>query len=324
MPTNSRSGAISLTAVFVVWAAMVIGTAFAGSWMGYGGHQFAVALGVAGGLFGFELFLAVPAVLTGMRGILGGAAGFFAVLVPMAAVVVYGSSVTGNWKTMLGGVLYAVLPALLVASCAGRPPGAWEDYAAVVLLWLPVWLQWLYRIFPYPPPLTHVLSILLALSVGVAAFVMLRRLDGIGYALEWRGGFGWNFAFHFVVFAAIAIPLGMNMHFLVWAPSVHRPQPLVILGILFFTAWPEELLFRGLLQNMLSRSFANDWAGLIAASVIFGFSHILHAPVPNWRYVLLATIAGIFYGRAWMKTRSLVPGVLVHALVDISWHVLFR
>jgi len=26
----------------------------------------------------------------------------------------------------------------------------------------------------------------------------------------------------------------------------------------------------------------------------------------------------------WMKTGSLFPGALVHALVDVSWHVLFR
>ena len=58
--------------------------------------------------------------------------------------------------------------------------------------------------------------------------------------------------------------------------------------------------------------------------MIFGLSHIFHAPYPNWKYVLLATIAGLFYGHAWMKTGSLLPGVLVHALVDISWHVLFR
>ena len=93
---------------------------------------------------------------------------------------------------------------------------------------------------------------------------------------------------------------------------------------MLFTAWPEEFLFRGLLQNLLSKSFRSEWVGLIVASVIFGFSHILHAPFPNWKYVFLATIAGFFYGRAWMKTESLVPGVLIHAAVDTLWHILFR
>ena len=83
--------------------------------------------------------------------------------------------------------------------------------------------------------------------------------------------------------------------------------PLSALGILFFTAWPEEFLFRGILQNLLSRTMKNEWAGLAATSVIFGFSHIFHAPYPNWKYVLLATIAGLFYGHAWMKRARWSP-----------------
>ena len=125
---------------------------------------------------------------------------------------------------------------------------------------------------------------------------------------------------------AIAIPIGMKIGFLTWEPSLKRAEfaPLWALGILFFTAWPEEFLFRGVIQNLLSRTFKNRWAGLALASVIFGFAHIFHAPVPNWKYVFLATIAGLFYGHVWMKTGSLLLGTLVHALVDISWHVLFR
>jgi len=63
---------------------------------------------------------------------------------------------------------------------------------------------------------------------------------------------------------------------------------------------------------------------LIAASGIFGLTHIFPVPYPNWKYRGLAALAGLFYGRGLMKTRSLVPGTLVHALVDITWHVLFR
>ncbi len=184
----------------------------------------------------------------------------------------------------------------------------------------------MYRLFPFPPQLTHTLTILLALSTGVAAFVVLRRLEGIGYAIEWVRGSGWIVASHFLLFAAIAIPLGIGIGFIAYDPSVARLRslPVAVLGIVFFTAWPEEFLFRGILQNLFSRTLKNQWAGLAVASVIFGFSHILHAPFPNWKYVILATIAGVFYGHAWMKTGSLLPGALVHALVDISWHMLFR
>ena len=104
----------------------------------------------------------------------------------------------------------------------------------------------------------------MALSTGVAAFVLLRRLDGIGYAVEWRRGFAANVVLHFAVFAAIAIPLGMKIGFLAF-DAVARTRAQLrryrCSGILFFTAWPEEFLFRGLLQNLLSRTLKNQWAG---------------------------------------------------------------
>ena len=326
MTADSQSRQISFAAAAAIWAVTVSMAAFAGLWMGFGGRRFAVALIVAAILFGFELFLAVPAVLRLAQLALRVPGVLLAPLVPLFAVLVYSFAVSGNLKMMLAGAAYAVLPALLLARSAGKPPGTWEDYAAAVVIWLPVEFRWMYRVFPYPPPLTHVLTILMALSTGVAAFVLLRRLEGVGYAIDWRRGFAWIVALYFMIFAAIAIPIGIRMHFLAFAPSLHRGPflPLTALGILFFTAWPEEFLFRGILQNLLSRTMKNEWAGLAVTSVIFGLSHIFHAPYPNWKYVLLATIAGLFYGHAWMRTRSLVPGVLIHAFVDISWHILFR
>jgi uncharacterized protein len=323
MVTSTTPHKAGFTLAFIVWAVIVMAAGFAGAYVGYGGRRFALALTAAAALFAFELFLAVPDVQARVHGGFGNGAAL-AVLFPLAAVLGYSLLVSGNWKTAAGGACYVLLPVLLVGSTSGRSTGAWQDYAAAVCIWLPIWAQWMHWVFPYPPQLTHVLSILLALAVGVTAFVLLRRLDDLGYVIEWRRGFGFNYGFNFLVFAAIAIPLGLKIHFIAYAPSIHRLQPLVIVGILFFTAWPEEFLFRGILQNLLSRSFQSEWVGLIVASVIFGFSHILHAPFPNWKYVLLASIAGFFYGRAWMKTKSLVPGALIHATVDILWHVLFR
>jgi len=303
---------------------------FEGMRRGFHGRAFLIALGVAAALFAFELFLAAPSVLAAAQRSLGGRASYLIALVPLFAVLVYSLSVTGSTKLLLLGAAYTVLPALLLASSAEKSPGTWEDYAALLVITvpavLPVPVRLLYLIFPYPPPLTHTLAVLMAISTGVAAFVLLRRLDGVGYEIAWGRGFTANFLLHFLLFAAIAIPLGVTLGFLAWGPSLERARhsPLTVLGILFFTAWPEEFLFRGLLQNLLSRSLKNQWTGLIIASVIFGFSHIFHAPYPNWKYVLLATIAGLFYGHVWIRTRSLLPGTLVHALVDISWHLLFR
>jgi membrane protease YdiL (CAAX protease family) len=317
---------LSFPAAAAVWAAIVALAAFWGVWLGLAGRRFVIALGVAAGLFAFELFLAAPGVLANVQRMLRSRGGALAPLIPLFAMLVYAFGASGSWKALLIGAAYAVVPALLLAGSTGKSPGTWEDYAAAILFWLPLEFRWMYRLFPYPSQLTHTLTVLMALSTGVAAFVLLRKLDGIGYAIEWRKGFTSQVALNFIAFAAVAIPLGIRIHFIAWGPSLTRLRslPIVALGILFFTAWPEEFLFRGLLQNLFSRTFNSKWAGLLFASLIFGLSHIFHAPYPNWKYVLLATIAGLFYGHAWIRTGSLLPGALVHGLVDISWHILFR
>jgi membrane protease YdiL (CAAX protease family) len=58
--------------------------------------------------------------------------------------------------------------------------------------------------------------------------------------------------------------------------------------------------------------------------VLFGFSHITNLGFPNWRYVILASIAGLFYGWTWRKTGSILASAMVHAAVDAAWHFLFR
>jgi len=326
MATDSKSWQMNLPTAAGIWAAIVIFVGFVGLRLDYGGRAFALAIGVASVLFAFEFSLAAPKVLALARQALGEYGAVLAPLIPLFAVLICTIGVTNTWKTALIGAAYVVLPALLAATNIGKPPGTYTDYAAAIIVWLPVEFRWLYRLFPYPPQLTHTLTVLLALSTGVAAFVLLRPLDGVGYAVEWRRGFASNVMLHFSIFAGIAVAIGVPIHFLTFGSSVARIRalPLTIVGILFFTAWPEEFLFRGILQNLLSRTFRNQWTGLVVASIIFGLSHIFHAPYPNWKYVGLATIAGLFYGHTWMKTKSLFPAAIVHALVDILWHVLFR
>ena len=299
---------------------------FAGLRLNYTGRFFAVAIVVAAMLLAGELFVACPRVRERLSTLSGDYAFFLAPVVPLIAFLVYALSLYhSDWLHVSAGVLYVVIPCLLVAAARGKPAGRLEDYLALFIVWLPVQFRWMYRLWPYPPQLTHTLTILFALTVALVAFLFVRKLDGVGYAAEWRRGFGSAALRNFVLVAILIIPLGETIHFIHFGPTAHslKGTPLAGLEILVFTAWPEEFLFRGLLQNLLSRSLKSRYKGWFIASVVFGFAHILHAPVPNWKYVCLATIAGLFYGRAWMKTGSLVPGAIVHALVDTIWFGFF-
>jgi membrane protease YdiL (CAAX protease family) len=326
MAANSKSWQMGFRCAGAVCLSVVMLGVILGWKSGYRDFRFALALGVGAVLFAFEFFLAAPRLLEKFRRTFAHLTPVVATVVPLFAFLIYSLFPHRDWLWILAGVTYVLAPVLLLAGAAGKRAGLPQDYLALLLVWLPVQFRWVYRLFPYPPPLTHILTILFALCTGIAAFVVIRQLEGIGYAIEWRPGFAWQFVFNSIAFGLIAITLGIKIGFLSYAPSLQRIHslPITTLGILLFTAWPEEFLFRGVMQNLLSRTCRNQWIGLVIASIIFGFAHILHAPFPNWKYVLLATIAGLFYGHAWMKTGSLVPGALVHGFVDITWHVLFR
>src|SRR5438046_9955079 len=98
------------------------------------------------------------------------------------------------------------------------------------------------------------------------------------------------------------------MRFIEFAPqwSQWKSLPFVSRGILFFTAWPEEFLFRGLLQNILARATKSDLNGWWIASLVYGFSHITNIGFPNWCYVILAPIPFFFYAGEGRCTRSML------------------
>ena len=166
---------------------------------------------------------------------------------------------------------------------------------------------------------------LLLLAVGSWTWVFVRRVPSLGYSLivSWRvlrvagGNFG--------LFAAIAIPASLAMHFTEWNP---RPFGFFSFAVSFveiflFVALLEEMFFRGFLQTLVSETLGSARVGQVIISCLFGLFHILHAPVPNWRYVILATIAGWFYGSAFVKTGSLMTSALTHAMVDTVWRTFF-
>ena len=326
MLESTRTHELNLGAALAVWAALLATGVLLGLRMGFGGWRFALAMAVCGILLADYLVAATPRMQERLLARLGTRGGALAVLLPLGAYEMYALGVAEDWKSALLGAAYLLIPTLLLTAVPAGDRSSVLDYVALLVMGQPVIFRWMFRLFPYPPPLTHTFTILLAVNAGLAAFIFARRLPGIGYAIEWRTGFAKAVGVNLLLFTVIAIPLGEAIGFIHWEPSLERLRsvPLMAVGILVFTAWPEEFLFRGLLQNLLARTFRNQWAGLAVAAVIFGFSHILHAPYPNWKYVILATIAGIFYGLAWMKTESLVPGAIVHGCVDVLWHVLFR
>jgi hypothetical protein len=170
----------------LLWAALGLLGAFYGAWLGFGGRHFAVALAVAAALLAGHLF---PAARGVTEWIIRWVGEHLALLAPMLPLALYFAYAAGTGTLSARGaelaIAYVLLPSLLVMGTRANPNPGWQDYLAVLAIWLPMGFHWLQFLFPYPAALTHTLTILFALNTALAAFLFIRRLDGIGYSIEW-------------------------------------------------------------------------------------------------------------------------------------------
>jgi membrane protease YdiL (CAAX protease family) len=312
-----------------LWATAVSGATIYGAWQGYAGRAFVTLTAVLAFFLATQILLAAGNLGDRWARRVGSHSGVLIAVVPFLAYMIYTLGTNSfAWGRVAIAAAYTLGPVLLVIPAVGAKPGSLQDYLATLAIFLPLKLRWLNGLWPYPGArIGYVATMLLAINVALATFLFVRQLDGIGYNIVWDRDAAVLVGIHFALLAAIIIPLGTALHFIKFDPTAAhwKSLPADALGIFLLTAWPEELLFRGLLQTCLSRNLSSEASGWIGASVIFGLAHITNNGVfPNWRYALLATIAGIFYGRTWRKTGSIFPAAIVHALVDTTWHLLFR
>jgi CAAX protease family protein len=237
----------------------------------------------------------------------------------------------GEFRWVYAVTLFSI-PVAIAALFEFLPPGGtwpptgklcWQDVVVLAIVGLPVEFGWIGGSFPHPG--LSALPKFLLVDSALYAFLVVRRLDRVGYDFRVRvrdlvvGLRECSF------FAPIAIALGLEIGFIGFhggtPPALSASAALFI--TFFFVAIPEELFFRGLLQNLLEPRIGYP-NSLFVAAVIFGLSHF-NKPLPfNWRYVLLGTIAGIFYGRAWRDRRRLLSSATTHTLVDAIWSLWFR
>jgi uncharacterized protein len=231
-----------------------------------------------------------------------------------------------RWRWL---ALYALLPVLINAvleRARRKDPeqrGQWQDYLILGILGLAVDLRWFE---PAWGPGLAVFNKMLLLDAGIYGFHAIRKLSGTGFDLRLRGrdastGFLW-----FALYAPLAVLLGLGLGFLHWHAVLPSPVrgPAAYVFTFFFIAVPEELFFRGWMQNLLERRMGRVW-GLAVTAILFGLSHFnKRAAHFNWRYVLLAAIAGVFYGCAWRQQRRVGASAVTHALVDTVWSIWLR
>jgi membrane protease YdiL (CAAX protease family) len=90
-----------------------------------------------------------------------------------------------------------------------------------------------------------------------------------------------------------------------------RPCTFLDLAVICVLAgFGEEMLFRGVIQDGLTRWMGTWWA-LVLAGIIFG---LVHSITPS--YVVLAAMIGCYLGWIYLLQANLIAVVVAHALYD--------
>jgi membrane protease YdiL (CAAX protease family) len=225
---------------------------------------------------------------------------------------------------MFLGITGVVAVITLLLLHAGTRPPEWRDWLVLAILGVSVDLHLFDRAWPVAG--LSGMPKLLFVDAGLYGYLVIRPLQGIGFDFRLRSRDVAIGLREFVYYTPIALVLGFALGFLHFHKTSGSPLAFAAgwLFTLFFVALPEELFFRGLMLNLLTRR-VGPRSALAITSLLFGLAHFnKRAAYFNWRYVILAAIAGVFYGRAWLARRRLLAPSITHATVDTVWSMWLR
>ncbi len=263
-----------------------------------------------------------------------------------------------SFRPELGGllrfVIYLALPTLWLRlrSPKNRPFDGYH-ILAILCIWVPVEFDlfvllldlvvpfanvsaWFSGLWVLPsvtatlvPGVTLPMDTLTGVSLALFLFTVHHPLDGIGFTFRLSLKDLENALLGLLAYAVVGIPLGIGLGFLHYGPTA-PPLVEILSGLLagyLLVALVEEILFRGVIQNLLAERLQKPYVGLGIAAVIFGLAHLNNMTSgfsePNWAYALMASLAGVSYGWVWMRTGKVTASAITHALVNFMWWIVF-
>jgi len=254
-----------------------------------------------------------PLLLSAIFGAAAWLAGAFSVALPLLVLV------------------YTAVPVLCAfvqgAGSVQRPAAL--DFVTILLMWLPLEFAAGASLVPRPAQgFLHGVAYGISILLGLILFIGFRSFPGLKFNPPRRAADYWLPVAVFAIVAPLLAVAGIALGFI---PPPHGPvasagRMLGAGGLIYVgTALPEEILFRSLIQNLLMLRFGAGTRTLIAASLIFGAAHLDNGPqpLPNWRYFILATIAGLAYGKVFQRASTVLSSAGLHMLVDWTKHFFF-
>jgi membrane protease YdiL (CAAX protease family) len=176
----------------------------------------------------------------------------------------------------------------------------------------------------------HTIAYGVAITLALFLFLLFRNFPGMKYRRPQTPADFFRAFIGLVIAAIVLIPLGLHLGFLTPAHAPRSPLFTAlfrIASIFCGTALPEEILFRSLIQNWITQRLPSAYAawGIVLGAIVFGSAHLNNGPFafPNWRYMILATLAGLLFGTVFARSTSVIASALLHTGVDATKYLWF-
>src|SRR5712692_5401904 len=176
-----------------VWAVLTLAGALYSSWLGCGGQAFAATLTALAFFFLVMLLFAARGVESVLTAYFGAGSGYLLGVAVFLVYLIYALGTNTFAFSRAAAVAgFVFIPLALAVSAGLQPAGCWQDFFTLAGIWVAVKFSPSHWLWPFPGGrLAYVFTVLLCVNVALAAFVLLRRVNGIGYLIGW--GRHWSF-----------------------------------------------------------------------------------------------------------------------------------
>lgn len=240
-------------------------------------------------------------------------------LLALALYLPVGGNESGLLVLLIYTLYYVLIALLVFPLTAGAPPAAWEEAAdtprvkmwvqlVVIAIFLALYLVLTVAIFS-PESIPGFGSFLLprnklTVSIAVACIpvvcllpLIILRLLGVGFR---EMGLGRGFHAFRVAAVGCSVPVCALVVLFVLGRFTLPGLGKTVIQVFLVAALPEEVLFRGVLLTRLVRLLGPQW-GIALALVSM---------------VLTQAVLGLLLTIIFVRTRSLLSGVVLHSVLD--------
>ncbi|QSH42181.1 CPBP family intramembrane metalloprotease [Lentisphaerota bacterium ZTH] len=112
---------------------------------------------------------------------------------------------------------------------------------------------------------------------------------------------------------------GLAMHFFKFDFKISSLTLLFLFCNLLFTCFFEETFWRGYVQNTIADYVKIDFVAVLITALVFG---VIHIPFGGINFAVLAALAGLIYGYAYLRYRRLESCIVCHYTVNVT-HFIF-